>query len=328
MKKLTYKSSGVNIKAGYKVVSRIKNKIKTTYSKEVLGEIGAFSGFFKPNLKAYKEPVLVSSTDGVGTKVKIASSLGIHNTVGIDLVAMSVNDIITSGAKPLFFLDYIAMQKVVPAVAEELVKGIIIGCKTASCALLGGETAEMNDLYKKGEYDLAGFTVGVVEKKKIIDGSKIKSGQIIVGLPSSGPHSNGYSLIRKVFSTKQLKKDKTLVKKILAPTIIYVPEILNLIKKKVNISGIANITGGSFKENIGRILKSNQKAVIYKKNWKVPKIFKVIQEKGEINDNEMYNTFNMGIGMVIILSKNEIKKLKRPLIIGKITRGKKEVILK
>ena len=328
MKKLTYKSSGVNVNAGYEVVSRIKNKVKTTYSKEVIGNIGAFSGLFKPNLKGIKEPVLVSSTDGVGTKVKIAASLGIHNTVGIDLVAMSVNDLITCGAKPLFFLDYIALNKTNPKIVEEIIKGIIIGCKMARCALLGGETAEMNDLYQNGDYDLAGFAVGIADKKKIIDGTNIKSGQIIIGLPSSGPHSNGYSLIRKVFSINKLKKDKMLAKKILSPTIIYVSDILGLIKKGIKINGISNITGGSFRENIERLLKPALNAVIYKKNWKVPEIFKMIQKKGQISDIEMYNTFNMGIGMALIIDKKELKKLKRPLIIGEITKGNKKVLLK
>lgn len=297
---ITYKKAGVNIEAGNELVKRIKK----TFPK-----IGGFGGLFPLERTKYN---LVSSTDGVGTKLKLAFLTNKHNTVGIDLVAMNVNDLICCGAKPLFFLDYFACGKLNVGQAEQVIKGIAEGCKQAGCQLLGGETAEMPGFYKDGEYDLAGFSVGIVEKGKEITGKNIKAGDVLIGLPSSGPHSNGYSLIRKVFSDKELKNN---AKALLAPTKIYVKEILAAIKKfnakKQNITGIAHITGGSFYDKIIRIVPKNLGIVIEKNAWRTPDIFKKIQEKGKVPDTDIYRTLNMGIGMVVIVKPAQVLAVKK-----------------
>jgi len=290
----------------------------------------------------YKEPVLVSSTDGVGTKLKIAFALNKHNTVGIDLVAMSVNDIITCGAKPLFFLDYISIGKLSKKVVVELIKGITEGCKMADCALLGGETAEMPGFYPEGEYDLAGFAVGIVEKSKIIDGGEIREGDLVIGLASNGLHSNGFSLVRKVLlENKKYELDekltvlkRTLGEELLQPTRIYVKPILYLLEK-YKVLGIAHITGGGLLENIPRILPEGVSVQINQKSWSNPPIFPLIQKEGEISDEEMYRTFNMGIGMVLIVPQNDASKVINELkmirydsyIIGKVIKGDKQIII-
>ena len=297
MKRATYKSSGVDITKANAFVRAIKNDVTSTAGASVIKRKGAFGGLFALEGSQYKNPVLVSSTDGVGTKLLIAQLLGKHDTVGIDLVAMNVNDILCVGAKPLFFLDYIACGKLKTKVLKNVVKGIAAGCRQSRCSLVGGETAEMPGLYKPDEYDLAGFAVGVVEKNKIIDGSSIKDGDYVIGLPSSGLHSNGFSLVRKVFSSGEQKKH---AKELLAPTRIYAKEVLGLIKS-FSIQGIAHITGGAFYDKLTKILPKGKCFNIERENWPVPEIFHIIQKKGRIKDHEMYRTFNMGIGMAIVV---------------------------
>ncbi|MDR1662852.1 MAG: phosphoribosylformylglycinamidine cyclo-ligase [Endomicrobium sp.] len=296
----TYKSAGVNIDAGNELVKRLKKK---------LPKIGGFGALFPINGTKYN---LVSSTDGVGTKLKIAFLLNKHDTVGVDLVAMNANDLICVGAKPLFFLDYFACGKLSVDQAEQVIKGIVKGCVLSGLSLIGGETAEMPGLYKNDEYDLAGFSVGIIEKGKQINGKKIKSGDVVIGLPSNGLHSNGYSLIRKVFSDAELRRYS---KQLLAPTKIYVKEVLAALSKfnsnKQNIVGIAHITGGSFYDKIERILPENTRAVIKKKSWKVPKIFKLVQKKGKVPSDDIYRTLNMGIGMVLIVRSNAVLRVKK-----------------
>lgn len=337
---ITYSQSGVNIDAGNKAVKLIKKLAKSTYSPDVLSGIGGFSALFKIDFKTYKNPILVSSTDGVGTKLKIAFALNKHDTIGMDLVAMCVNDIITSGARPLFFLDYFACGKLHPEKFQKVVKGIAKGCKIADCSLIGGETAELPGLYKEDEYDLAGFCVGVVEKENIIDGKKIKAKDKIIGLASSGLHSNGYSLARKVlFEVGKFKLTdyhpqikKTMGEDLLTPTYIYSVIILDLISK-FKIKGIAHITGGGLLENIPRILPEGLKAKIIKGTWKIPPIFNLIQSIGKIEEEEMYQVFNMGIGMVVIVKEEEanfilnfLKKQRQNAgIIGEIVKGEKKV---
>lgn len=312
---LTYKKSGVDIDAGNELVRRIKKMVPG---------IGGFSGLFPlADTKYY----LVSSTDGVGTKLKIAGLIDKHDTIGIDLVAMNVNDLVCCGAKPLFFLDYFACGKLNVGLAETVIKGIIDGCKQSGSALLGGETAEMPGFYKGKEYDLAGFAVGVVEKGKEISGKDIKPGDVLIGIPSSGPHSNGYSLIRKVFSMQGLKKYG---KYLIAPTKIYVKEILNMLsKERKGVSAIAHITGGGFYDNIERLLPANCRVIVNKSYWSVPDIFAIIQHQGRIPEKEMYRTFNMGIGMVIIAKENRAqaiqKLLKGSKIIGHVKKGNRGV---
>ncbi|OEG69116.1 phosphoribosylaminoimidazole synthetase [Candidatus Endomicrobiellum trichonymphae] len=317
---VTYRKAGVNINAGNELVERLKKK---------LPKIGGFGGLFPIAGTKYN---LVSSTDGVGTKLKIAFLLNKHDTVGIDLVAMNVNDLICAGAKPLFFLDYFACGKLNVDQTEQVIKGIAKGCELSGSQLIGGETAEMPGFYKDGEYDLAGFSVGIIEKGREINGSKIKPGDIIIGLPSSGPHSNGYSLIRKVFSDGELKKYS---KQLLAPTRIYVKEVLaSLAKfnsKERDITGIAHITGGSFYDKIERILPENVRVIIEKNSWKVPEIFKIIQEKGKVSEEDIYRTLNMGIGMVLIVRPEialQVKKFfKSAKAIGCVKKGERGVEL-
>lgn len=337
MKKLTYSDAGVNIDEGARLVDLIKPAVRSTYRKEVLGDIGGFGALFSGSFKGLKDPVLVSSTDGVGTKLVVAFMADRHDTVGIDLVAMSVNDILVSGAEPLFFLDYFATGKLDARKAAQVVKGIAKGCKDAGCALIGGETAEMPGLYKPGEYDLAGFAVGVADKKKMVDGTRVKPGDHIIGLPSTGLHSNGYSLARKVlFDVMGLKLDdrpegfgETVADALLKPTKIYVKAVLAL-KKEVDILGMAHITGGGFTDNIPRVLPKNVKASIETGVWPVPPIFKLIKKGGQIEASEMFRTFNCGIGMVLVVrAKDSEKALKtlrkskqKAFVIGKITARK------
>ena len=309
---LSYKDAGVDINAGNELVERIKPHVKRTTRPEVIGGLGGFGALCALPGK-YKEPILVSGTDGVGTKLRLAIDLKKHDTIGIDLVAMCVNDLVVQGAEPLFFLDYYATGKLEVDVASDVVKGIAEGCVQSGCALVGGETAEMPGMYHAGDYDLAGFCVGVVEKSKIIDGSKVQAGDALIALGSSGPHSNGYSLIRKVIdvagvnpATEQLV-GKALGDQLLAPTKIYVKSVLELIEK-VDVHAIAHLTGGGFWENIPRVLPDNTKAVIDEKSWEWQPVFKWLQEKGNIDNYEMYRTFNCGVGMVIALPQADVEK--------------------
>ena len=311
---VTYKQAGVDIERAEKLIKRIKGMVRG---------IGGFSGLFPIEVAKYEKPFLVAATDGVGTKLKIAQFLKKHNTVGIDLVAMCVNDIITCGAKPIFFLDYFATGKLELGVAQEVIKGIHNGCVQSGCILLGGETAEMPGFYKRGEYDLAGFCVGIVEKKEVVDGKEIEPGDIIFGLPSSGLHSNGFSLLRKIFSQKEWI---SLRKELLRPTKIYVKDVLSV---KSIVRGIAHITGGGFIDNIPRILPQGCQALIRKGSWKVPGIFHLVQKKGKIQEGEMFHTFNMGIGMVLIVSpakrKMLLSRLPQAEPIGEVVSGRRQV---
>jgi phosphoribosylformylglycinamidine cyclo-ligase len=295
---MDYASSGVNIEAGNKAVELIKSRVQSTHNPFVLSRLGGFAAHMEIP-PGYTNPVLVTCTDGVGTKVKLAIESGILDTVGIDLVAMCVNDMICSGATPLCFLDYIACHALVPTQMESLISGMVTGCKQANCALVGGEMAEMNDLYKEGDFDLAGFAVGVVEKSAIIDGSKIAPGHNIYALLSSGIHSNGFSLVRRVLTDEVRAKHNIAIDTLLTPTTIYVTQILDLIATHT-ITGIAHITGGGLVENISRILPKGTSLDINYSAWEPPSIFRTIQSIGQISDTEMYRVFNMGIGMVVI----------------------------
>ncbi len=308
---MKYKDVGVDIERAERIVDDIKKIVKPTLTKDVISGIGGFgAGYLLP--KGYNEPVLVSSTDGVGTKLKIAQMMNVHDTVGIDLVAMCVNDTITMGAKPLFFLDYIATGKLDEGVVKKLVTGIAKGCELSECSLVGGETAEMPNFYPDGEYDLAGFVVGVVERKSMITGKDIRNGDVVLGLASSGVHSNGYSLVRKLFFEKlglnvddyvpELKSKLGDV--LIEPTKIYVKSIMSLIKK-VKVKGIAHITGGGIPGNLSRVLPNNLDAVIDKDKWKIPKIFSYMMNRGKISEDEMFKTFNMGIGMCVVVSAED-----------------------
>jgi phosphoribosylformylglycinamidine cyclo-ligase len=329
--KLTYASAGVNIENANKAVEKIKGHVKETYNANVLGGLGSFGGLFELGT-GYKNPVLVSGTDGVGTKLKVAFMCDQHDTVGIDLVAMCVNDIICQGAKPLFFLDYVATGVISPDKIEGIVSGIAKGCIEAGTPLLGGETAEMPDFYEKDEYDLAGFTVGIVDKEDIITGENIKEEHILVGLPSSGIHSNGYSLVRKLFFDK-LKMDvndpveafgQSLGEELIKPTKIYVNDFLK-VKNEVAIKGMVHVTGGGFYENIPRILPKGLSASIDLKTWQPPAIFKYMQEKGNIDQREMFTTFNMGIGLIFVIEASDYdtfkSKLPEAIQIGKVVKG-------
>jgi len=328
---IDYKKSGVNIDRADNFVEDISRMAKSTARKEVICDIGGFSSLTRIP-KKYKEPILVSSTDGVGTKLKVAEAVNKHDTIGIDLVAMSVNDVVVTGAEPLIFLDYFATGKLNNKKAVDIMKGIVKGCKDAGCALVGGETAEMPSMYKGEEYDLAGFCVGIVEKNKIIDGKSVAAGDMVIGIGSSGPHSNGFSLIRKLFSKGELKGK--FGKILLTPTIIYVKIILKLMEK-IKIKSIAHITGGGFYDNIPRVVPGDKSVLIYKELWEVPQIFNVIQKRAGISDREMYRTFNMGVGMVVVVSKSDVKKAHEILkkfrlkawTIGEIIKGKGEVII-
>ncbi|MDE5942831.1 MAG: phosphoribosylformylglycinamidine cyclo-ligase [Clostridia bacterium] len=310
---ISYKDSGVDVERGYQAVKLMKEHVKSTYTAGVLGDIGSFGGFFKMP-KGVKNPVLVAGTDGVGTKLKYAIIADKHDTIGIDAVAMCVNDIVCQGAQPLIFLDYFATGSLSPEKVATVVSGIAEGCRQSGAALIGGETAEMPGFYADGEYDIAGFAVGVVDKKKIINGSTIKAGDVLIGIKSSGIHSNGYSLVRKLFGedVKKLQKvDKDLGEKpldiLLTPTKIYVKSILALIKH-VKVKGIAHITGGGFIENIPRIFPEGIGCEIDKNSYEVPAIFKALQKKAGISDEQIYNTFNMGIGMVVCVAEKDVNK--------------------
>ena len=334
-KKLTYKKAGVDIKKAGIFKQRLKDLLKKSYGPFVLKGVGGFGSLFRFPKEKYKEPVLVASSDGVGTKLKIAQLVNIHDTVGIDLVAMNTNDILCLGAESLFFLDYIACGKLEPEVLFEVVKGINNGCIQSGCALIGGETAEMPGMYKEGDYDLAGFCLGVVERKNIIDGSRIEAGDAIIGLESNGIHSNGYSLVRKVFSQSEMKR---MSDELLKPTRIYVKPVLSLLHGTrypvlSTIKGIAHITGGAFYDKIARILPDNVNVRINKNSWIAPKIFKLIQNRANIENKEMYHTFNMGVGMVLIVKPDSAKAIISKLaelrlkswVIGEVVKGKKQV---
>lgn len=310
-----YAKSGVNIDEGNRAVDLIKEKVKSTYTPGVLNNIGHFAGMFEVP-SGYKNPVLVSCTDGVGTKLKLAIEAKKLDTVGIDLVAMSVNDLICCGAKPLYFLDYIACHQLVPEEMEQIIEGIVEGCKQANCALTGGEMAEMGDMYQKNDFDLAGFAVGIVEKDQIIDGQAITAGSHIYGLPSSGVHSNGYSLVRKVLTKDVRDKHGLSLDDLLTPTKIYVNDIATLCNDH-HITGIAHITGGGLVENIERILPKNHHVELTLDKIPVPKIFQIIQKEGQIDSNEMFKVFNMGIGMVVI-SPDKLPESETLIHIGQI----------
>lgn len=307
--KLSYRDSGVDIEEGAKAVELMKNHVKSTYTENVLCELGGFGGLFELNLKEIKNPVLVSGADGVGTKLKVAFMMDRHDTVGIDLVAMCVNDILCQGAKPLFFLDYLAAGKLDAKKASDLVSGIARGCKEAGAALIGGETAEMPGFYEDGEYDLAGFTVGIVDREKIVDGKNIQNGDVLIGLSSSGIHSNGYSLARKLFFDElKYGQDKymdrlkeTIGDSLLKPTKIYVKPVLDILES-FEVKGMVHITGGGFLENIPRVLPKGLGVKISLGSWDMPPIFKEIETIGNIDRDELYKTFNMGIGFIVIVS--------------------------
>ncbi len=342
-KKLTYRDAGVDIDAGNYSVKLIKDSVKATYRPEVLGDLGGFGGLFALQSGKYKEPVLVSGTDGVGTKLRIAFMLDKHDTVGQDAVAMCVNDILVQGAEPLYFLDYLAVGKLDPEQVAAVVKGVANACKESGCALIGGETAEMSGFYPVGEYDIAGFAVGVVDKPKIITSEKVKDGDVLIGLPSSGVHSNGFSLVRKIcFELKGFKGDeyidelgKTIGEELLTPTRLYPKSCLPLIEK-FDIHGMVHITGGGFYENIPRAVPEDLAIEVDADAWQMPPIFKLLKEWGNVDWKEMYRTFNMGIGMVLIADKDEAEKIKQHLNeagetyyeIGRIVPGSHDVTIK
>lgn len=336
-KNLTYHDSGVDIDAGNYAVKLIKDSVKSTYRPEVLGDLGGFGGLFALNAGKYKEPVLVSGTDGVGTKLRLAFMLDKHDTIGQDAVAMCVNDILVQGAEPLFFLDYLAVGKLEPEKAAAVVKGVADACKESGCALIGGEMAEMAGFYADGEYDIAGFAVGAVDKSKIITGEKVAAGDVLLGLPSSGVHSNGYSLVRKIcFDLKKFDGsekfpelgDKTLGEVLLTPTRLYPAVCLPLIEK-YDIHGMVHITGGGFYENIARILPEGIGVEVDANAWEMPAIFKLLQQWGNVEWHEMYRVFNMGIGMIMSVSAEDAKAIQADLaakgeksyIIGKVVKN-------
>ena len=313
---VSYEKAGVNLEAGYEVVRRIKSHVASTSRPGVMGNIGSFGGMFDLSALNVKEPVLVSGTDGVGTKLKLAFAMDKHDTIGIDAVAMCVNDVLAQGAEPLIFLDYVAVGHNEPAKIEAIVAGVAEGCRQAGCALVGGETAEMPGMYSDGEYDIAGYTTGVVEKSRLIDGTKVKAGDVLVGIASSGVHSNGFSLVRKVFSDNaldlfkvypELDAVKTLGEVALTPTRIYVKQVLDVIRN-CDVHGVAHITGGGFDENIPRILREGQGIEIEEGSWEILPIFRFLEKYGRIAHREMFNIFNMGIGMVLALDASEADK--------------------
>ena len=332
MDRVTYKKAGVDIDAADRFIGLIKPLVGSTRRAEVLGGIGGFSGLFRPRLAGMKKPVLVSSTDGVGTKLLVADMVRKYDTVGIDLVAMSVDDVVVLGAEPLFFLDYIAVGKVVPRMLVDIVRGVVRGCREARCALLGGETAELPGLYGPGKWDLAGFCVGLVDESKIIDGRTCRPGDAVIGLASSGLHSNGYSLARKVFSARQIKAG--LWRELLRPTRIYSSAILDVLKK-VRIKSMAHITGGGFYDNIPRVIPEGLGVRVRKGSWAVPPIFRKIQRAGDIDEREMYRTLNMGIGMALVVSARDANRTIalfarrgfKAWTIGEVVRGRREVTL-
>ena len=311
----SYENAGVNLEAGYEVVRRIKQHVASTSRKGSMGGIGSFGGMFDLASLGYREPVLVSGTDGVGTKLKIAFAMDKHDTVGIDAVAMCVNDVLAQGAEPLIFLDYVAVGRNIPAQVEAIVAGVAEGCRQAGCALVGGETAEMPGMYQDGEYDIAGFTTGAVEKSKLIDGSKVATGDVLVGIASTGVHSNGFSLVRKIVSDNGLKYTDTveefggrrLGEVLLTPTRIYVKQVLDVIRN-CDVHAICHITGGGFDENIPRVLHDGQGVEIKEGSWEILPVFRFLEKRGGVPHREMFNIFNMGIGMIVVLPAAEAPK--------------------
>lgn len=330
----SYENAGVNLEAGYEVVRRIKQHVASTSRIGTMGNIGAFGGMFDLSALGVKEPVLVSGTDGVGTKLKIAFAMDKHDTVGIDVVAMCVNDVLAQGAEPLVFLDYVAVGHNVPEKIEAIVAGVAEGCRQAGCALVGGETAEMPGMYEGGEYDIAGYTTGVVEKSKLIDGSKVKVGDVLVGIASTGVHSNGFSLVRKIVSDSGHDymdeipefSGRRLGDVLLTPTRIYVKQVLDVIRN-CDVHGVAHITGGGFDENIPRVLHDGQGLEIHEGTWEILPVFRMLEKWGGVPHREMFNIFNMGIGMVVVMDESEAGKAigileshgEKASIIGKVT---------
>ena len=337
----SYKAAGVDVTAGYKGVELMKKAVQATYTNAVISDIGGFGGLYAPQIKGMEEPILVSGTDGVGTKLKLAFLMDKHDTIGEDCVAMCANDVICTGASPMFFLDYMALGKNIPEKVATIVAGVAEGCKKANCSLIGGETAEMPGFYPVDEYDLAGFCVGIVDKKKIINNKTIEIGDKVIGLKSSGVHSNGFSLVRKVFDVNKENLNEyveslgcTVGEALLKPTKIYVKPILKLIEQ-VKVKGISHITGGGFYENMPRMLREGVALKIDKNSYEVPPIFKLIAERGNIPERDMYNTFNMGIGMAVIVPESEVEKSLEILkqageeayLIGEVIAGNNEVII-
>ena len=340
----SYKAAGVDVTAGYEAVKLMKPMVESTFTKGVMGTLGGFGGMFRPDFKGMADPILVSGTDGVGTKLKLAFLMDKHDTVGIDCVAMCVNDIACCGAQPLFFLDYIAVGKNHPNKIAQMVAGIAEGCRQAGCALIGGETAEMPGFYPEDEYDLAGFSVGIVDKKDLITGENLCAGDVLIGMASSGVHSNGFSLVRKVFE-KELTKEglntyydelgTTLGEALIAPTRIYVKALRNVKEAGVTVKACSHITGGGFYENIPRMLKDGVKAVIRKDSYPIPPVFKLLAEKGQIEEQMMYNTYNMGLGMIVAVNPADVEKAmeamraagEAPYVVGSIEEGEKGVSL-
>ena len=338
----SYKAAGVDVTAGYRSVELIKSHVARTTTPQVLDSIGGFGGMYAPDMKGMERPVFVSGTDGVGTKVKLAFMLDKHDTVGIDCVAMCVNDIICTGAKPMFFLDYIACGKNIPEKIEQIVKGVAEGCVQSGAALIGGETAEHPGLMAEDEYDLAGFSVGSIDEKKMLDKANVKAGNAIIALPSSGVHSNGFSLVRKVFDIENTdslyryeeRLGKPLGEVLLTPTKIYVKPVLALLEK-VQVNAIAHITGGGFYENMPRAFEENLSARVHKGTWNIPEVFKLIEEVGNIPEHDMYNTFNMGVGMIAIVEQKDAETAVNLLrengieasVIGEMIEGDHSVII-
>lgn len=338
---VSYEKAGVNLEAGYEVVRRIKQHVKSTERKGSMGNIGSFGGMFDLASLGIKEPILVSGTDGVGTKLKIAFAMDKHDTIGIDAVAMCVNDVLAQGAEPLFFLDYVALGQNIPAKVEAIVAGVAEGCRQAGCALVGGETAEMPGMYADGEYDIAGYTTGVVEKSKLIDGTKVKVGDVLVGIASTGVHSNGFSLVRKIVAdsghayTDEIAEfgGRKLGDVLLTPTRIYVKQVLDVIRN-CDVHGVAHITGGGFDENIPRILSEGQGIEVSEGSWEILPVFKMLEKWGGVPHREMFNIFNMGIGMVIAMPEADAAKAidiltkagEKAQVIGRIIDGNNEII--
>lgn len=342
-KSITYADAGVDIDAGNKAVELMKDSVRASYRPEVIGDLGGFGGLFALNIAKYKEPILVSGTDGVGTKLKLAFMADKHDTIGQDAVAMCVNDILVQGAEPLFFLDYIAVDKVDSQKVANIVKGVANACKESGCALIGGETAEMAGFYSKGEYDIAGFCVGCVDKSKMITGEKVKAGDVLLGLPSSGVHSNGFSLVRKIcfehmgfdMNTVIPEFGCTLGEQLIIPTRLYPKTCLPLIEK-FDIHGMVHITGGGFYENIPRILPKDCDALVNAESWEVPVVFRKLQEWGNVDWKEMYRTFNMGVGMVLVVDPSEADAVRAHLTeagetffeLGEVIPGEQKTIMK
>ena len=333
---ISYEKAGVNLEAGYEVVRRIKQHVASTARSGSMGNIGSFGGMFDLSSLGVKEPILVSGTDGVGTKLKIAFAMDKHDTIGIDAVAMCVNDVLAQGAEPLIFLDYVAIGHNIPEKVEAIVAGVAEGCRQAGCALVGGETAEMPGMYSDGEYDIAGYTTGVVEKSRLIDGSKVKTGDVLVGIASTGVHSNGFSLVRKIVADAGLPLDlkveefggRTLGETLLTPTRIYVKQVLDVIRN-CDVHGVAHITGGGFDENIPRILQKGQGIEVEEGSWEILPVFRMLEKWGGVPHREMFNIFNMGIGMVLAVDESEAQKAidilashgEKASVIGKIVDG-------